>query len=158
MTTSSPSPDPAPGPADLALPITDAGLARRLGERMAEVEEALFGHAVSRAPYVTTAAQHLLSAGGKRFRPLLVLLAAEAGEHPVSDDVITAAGVVEITQVGIGRLRREIESAFPERPFTVVFWDGSELPATGGEGPTFTVRSPQAVAHALRRRLVDSDS
>ncbi len=47
-------------------------------------------------------------------------------------------------------LRREIESAFPERPFTVVFWDGSELPATGGEGPTFTVRSPQAVAHALR--------
>ena len=89
MTTSSPSPDPAPGPADLALPITDAGLARRLGERMAEVEEALFGHAVSRAPYVTTAAQHLLSAGGKRFRPLLVLLAAEAGEHPESDDVIT---------------------------------------------------------------------
>ena len=100
MTTSSPSPDPAPGPADLALPITDAGLARRLGERMAEVEEALFGHAVSRAPYVTTAAQHLLSAGGKRFRPLLVLLAAEAGEHPESDDVITAACVVEITHVG----------------------------------------------------------
>ena len=50
-------------------------------------------------------------------------------------------------------LSREIESAFPERPFTVVFWDGSELPATGGENggrPTFTVRSPRAVAHALR--------
>ncbi|MGA8847685.1 MAG: polyprenyl synthetase family protein [Nocardioides sp.] len=67
---------------------------------MAEVEQALFGHAVSRAPYVTAAAQHLLSAGGKRFRPLLVLLAAEAGAHPESDDVVTAACVVEITHVG----------------------------------------------------------
>lgn len=47
-------------------------------------------------------------------------------------------------------LRHEIESAFPERPFKVVFWDGSELPATNGAGPTFTVRSPKAVAHALR--------
>ncbi len=67
---------------------------------MAEVEAALFGHAVSRAPYVTEAAQHLLAAGGKRFRPLLVLLAAEAGSHPEVDDVITAACVVEITHVG----------------------------------------------------------
>ena len=101
MTTSSSSPDPVPTSApDLALPINDAALARRLSERMVEVEEALFGHAVSRAPYVTTAAQHLLSAGGKRFRPLLVLLAAEAGAHPESDDVITAACVVEITHVG----------------------------------------------------------
>ncbi len=44
----------------------------------------------------------------------------------------------------------EIEAAFPERPFEVVFWDGSRLPSTAGEGPTFTVRSPKAVAHALR--------
>ena len=56
MTTSTPSAAPSPGdPVDLALPITDARLARRLSERMAEVEEALFGHAVSRAPYVTQA-------------------------------------------------------------------------------------------------------
>jgi len=47
-------------------------------------------------------------------------------------------------------LRREISRAFPARPFTVVFWDGSELPATGDDGPTFTVASPRAVAHALR--------
>jgi cyclopropane-fatty-acyl-phospholipid synthase len=51
-----------------------------------------------------------------------------------------------------GPLRREIESAFPARPFNVVFWDGSELPASEGNGgtPTFIVRSPTAVAHALR--------
>lgn len=89
-----------PSPAELALPVTDEGLAARLRERMAVVEGALFEHAQSRAPYVTEAARHLLSAGGKRFRPLLVLLAAEAGEHPDSDEVVTAACVVEITHVG----------------------------------------------------------
>jgi cyclopropane-fatty-acyl-phospholipid synthase len=49
-------------------------------------------------------------------------------------------------------LRREIAARIPDRPFTVVFWDGTELPATvgNGGGPTFTVRSPRAAAHALR--------
>jgi cyclopropane-fatty-acyl-phospholipid synthase len=49
-------------------------------------------------------------------------------------------------------LRREIAARIPDRPFTIIFWDGTELPATAGngEGPTFTVRSPRAAAHALR--------
>jgi cyclopropane-fatty-acyl-phospholipid synthase len=48
-------------------------------------------------------------------------------------------------------LRRELESALPERPFRVTFWDGSELPSTDGNGaPTLHVRSPRALAHALR--------
>lgn len=90
----------APSPAELALPILDEALAERLRGRMAVVEEALYGHASSRAPYVTEAARHLLAAGGKRFRPLLVLLAAEAGPRPDADEVLTAACVVEITHVG----------------------------------------------------------
>jgi heptaprenyl diphosphate synthase len=89
--------DPAAG---LALPVTDPDLAARLRTRMDEVEKALYGHVQSRFPFVTEAASHLLDAGGKRFRPLLVLLAAEAGEHPNVDDVVTAACVVEITHVG----------------------------------------------------------
>jgi cyclopropane-fatty-acyl-phospholipid synthase len=48
------------------------------------------------------------------------------------------------------RLRHEIEARIPERPFAVEFWDGARLPATGGSGPTFYVRSPRAAAHALR--------
>ena len=32
----------------------------------------------------------------------------------------------------------------------IEFWDGSRLDATNGSGPTFHVRSPAAVAHALR--------
>jgi cyclopropane-fatty-acyl-phospholipid synthase len=48
-------------------------------------------------------------------------------------------------------LRRELETALPERPFRVTFWDGSELPSTDGNGaPTLHVRSPRALAHALR--------
>jgi len=47
-------------------------------------------------------------------------------------------------------LRREVEARIPERPFTVEFWDGTRLPSTGGDGPTFFVRSPRAAAHALR--------
>jgi cyclopropane-fatty-acyl-phospholipid synthase len=46
-------------------------------------------------------------------------------------------------------LRREIGSAFPQRPFSVRFWDGTELPNTSGEGPTFDIRSPAAIAHCL---------
>jgi cyclopropane-fatty-acyl-phospholipid synthase len=37
----------------------------------------------------------------------------------------------------------------PSRPFTVEFWDGTEVPATTPGGPTFVVRSPRAVAQAL---------
>ncbi|HET7121453.1 MAG TPA: cyclopropane-fatty-acyl-phospholipid synthase family protein [Solirubrobacterales bacterium] len=48
------------------------------------------------------------------------------------------------------RLRREIESRIPERPFTVEFWDGSSIPSTSGNGPVFSVRSPRAAAHVLR--------
>ena len=71
-----------PSSAGLALPVADEALADRLQRRMLVVEEALAGHVVSRTPYVTEAASHLLAAGGKRFRPLLVLLAAEAGDAP----------------------------------------------------------------------------
>ncbi|MEZ0577875.1 polyprenyl synthetase family protein [Nocardioides sp. MH1] len=100
MNSDSPARKAPPSPAELALPITDDALAARLRDRMTAVEAALFEHASSRAPYVTEAARHLLAAGGKRFRPLLVLLAAEAGDRPDAEEVRTAACVVEITHVG----------------------------------------------------------
>jgi cyclopropane-fatty-acyl-phospholipid synthase len=50
------------------------------------------------------------------------------------------------------RLRAELERALPERPFTIAWWDGATTPSTSGNGsgPTFTVRSPRALGHALR--------
>jgi cyclopropane-fatty-acyl-phospholipid synthase len=49
-----------------------------------------------------------------------------------------------------GPLRREIEARIPRRPFSVEFWDGTQLPSTDGPGPTFRVRSSRAAAHVLR--------
>jgi cyclopropane-fatty-acyl-phospholipid synthase len=47
-------------------------------------------------------------------------------------------------------LRHELESALPRRPFTVRFWDGTTVRATESPAPTFTFRSPRALAHVLR--------
>jgi cyclopropane-fatty-acyl-phospholipid synthase len=47
-------------------------------------------------------------------------------------------------------LRRELQAALPERPFTVRFWDGTGVEATETDAPTFSFRSPQALAHVLR--------
>jgi cyclopropane-fatty-acyl-phospholipid synthase len=48
-------------------------------------------------------------------------------------------------------LRQTLEQALPDRPFRVELWDGSSLPPSNGvEGPTFSVRSPRALAHLLR--------
>jgi len=83
----------------LALPVLDAEMEARLVQRLDEVEAALHTHVQSEAPFVTEAAQHLMEAGGKRFRPLLVLLAAETGPDPASAEVITASCVVELTHL-----------------------------------------------------------
>jgi cyclopropane-fatty-acyl-phospholipid synthase len=45
--------------------------------------------------------------------------------------------------------REALLEHFPERPFTITFWDGTTLPSTDGGGPTFDVRSPRAFAYAL---------
>ena len=103
----------------LALPVLDADLEARLRARMVEVEERLEREIRSEAPFVTNAARHLMHAGGKRFRPLLVLLAAETGD-PAADGVVTAACVVELTHLASlyhddvmdeAELRRGAESA-----------------------------------------------
>jgi cyclopropane-fatty-acyl-phospholipid synthase len=46
-------------------------------------------------------------------------------------------------------LVKEIERAFPERPFTIELWDGSRLPSTNDGGPTFRARSEDALAYAV---------
>ncbi len=68
-------------------------------ESLARVEERLLEAAAADDPYLTKIAQHLLLAGGKRFRPLLALLAAEFGES--RDRRPVEAGVsVELIHVG----------------------------------------------------------
>jgi cyclopropane-fatty-acyl-phospholipid synthase len=47
-------------------------------------------------------------------------------------------------------LRRELAAALPQRPFALRFWDGTQVPATDPDAPTFSFRSPEALAHVIR--------
>ena len=71
----------------------------RIWERLDTTEERLLEASTADDAYLTKIAQHLLLAGGKRFRPLLALLAAEFG--PAEDGRAIEAGVaVELIHVG----------------------------------------------------------
>lgn len=63
------------------------------------VEAALLEAAEARTPMVTEAAQHIIAAGGKRFRPLLVALTSRLRPGASPADVVKAAVVVELTHV-----------------------------------------------------------
>ena len=82
----------------LAMRVGDPDLQVRVRERLTIVEKQLTEAVASDAPFVTEAARHLLDAGGKRFRPLLTVLAAEFGD-PAADGVVPAALVVELTHL-----------------------------------------------------------
>jgi geranylgeranyl pyrophosphate synthase len=82
----------------LGIPNVDAELETRLRDRLNEVEQELVTAVDADMPFVTEAARHLLDAGGKRFRPMLVLLAAEFGDRDATE-VVSAAQVVELTHV-----------------------------------------------------------
>ncbi len=71
----------------------------RIWENLKTTEERLLEASTADDAYLTKIAQHLLLAGGKRFRPLLSLLAAEFG--PANDHRPIEAGVaVELIHVG----------------------------------------------------------
>jgi heptaprenyl diphosphate synthase len=103
----------------LGLPPFDAALEARVRARLDEVEQELARSVESDVDFLNEAAKHLLQAGGKRFRPLLAVLASEFGD-PASDGVVPAALVVELTHLATlyhddvmdeAALRRGAESA-----------------------------------------------
>jgi len=71
----------------------------RVWSRLEKVEKRLFEVTTSQNEFLTEIAQHLLGAGGKRYRPLLAQVAAELG--PGDGDGSVEAGVaVELVHVG----------------------------------------------------------
>jgi heptaprenyl diphosphate synthase len=85
-----------PGPFGLA--DLDPALAAGLTTGMAGVELLLRDSVTSPDPFVHQTSRHLVEAGGKRFRPLMVLLASHLGD-PSSPGVVPAAVVVELTHL-----------------------------------------------------------
>ena len=80
------------------LDVSDSALEASLTAGMATVEEALRAGVKSDYPFVTETSRHLVDAGGKRFRPLLTLLASHFGDS-AAPGVIPAAVVVELTHL-----------------------------------------------------------
>src|SRR4029453_17559458 len=81
--------------AALGLEI-DASVDAVVTATLASVEEALRSNVASADPLVAEAARHLMDAGGKRFRPLILALGAQMGD-PTRPEIVPAALVVELT-------------------------------------------------------------
>jgi heptaprenyl diphosphate synthase len=86
----------APGAAVLAS--ADPVLADAISTGLVAVETRLGEVVGSGHPLLDEAARHLVSAGGKRVRPMLTLLASHLGD-PTTAAVIDAAVVVELTHL-----------------------------------------------------------
>ncbi|MDI9888156.1 polyprenyl synthetase family protein [Streptomyces sp. HNM0645] len=80
------------------LSVRDQALEADVQTGLAAVESGLLDATKSEVPFITEAAQHLVRAGGKRFRPLLVMLAAQFGD-PDAPGIVPSAVVVELTHL-----------------------------------------------------------
>ncbi|MEV6041770.1 polyprenyl synthetase family protein [Nonomuraea sp. NPDC052116] len=81
------------------LPIEDERLAQDVATGLAAVEKLLRSSVESEDAFVTEASKHLIEAGGKRFRTLMLLLAAQFGD-PSAPGVVPGAVVIELTHLG----------------------------------------------------------
>jgi heptaprenyl diphosphate synthase len=78
------------------IELGDPGLAAATAAGLSRVEDLLRREVHSDYRFVTETSLHLIDAGGKRFRPLFTLLGAHMGPEHDSDEVVTAAAVVEL--------------------------------------------------------------
>lgn len=78
----------------------DEALVGSVDEQLAAVERRLEDVALGADnPFLAEAARHVIAAGGKRFRPMLVALTSHLGRGAELTDVVRAAVVVELTHV-----------------------------------------------------------
>jgi geranylgeranyl pyrophosphate synthase len=114
------------------LVVRDPVLEQRVRAGLASVEELLRASAHSDHPFIAEAASHLVNAGGKRFRPLLTLLAAQFGDSH-APGVVPAAVVVELTHLAT-LYHDDVMDEAPLRrgvPTANARWDNSVAILTG---------------------------
>ncbi len=80
------------------MDIANPELEARILATLADVEVRLHDVIRSDDPLIAEASVHLVDAGGKRFRPLLVALAAQFGDGG-APEIVDAAIVVELTHL-----------------------------------------------------------
>jgi heptaprenyl diphosphate synthase len=119
----------------LGIAGIDPALEQSLLADLVRVEELLREHIKGDYPLLVETSRHLVEAGGKRLRPLLVLLAAQFGD-PTKYQAIQAAVVVELTHLATlyhddvmdeAPLRRGVASANDRWGNTVAILTGDYL-------------------------------
>ncbi len=129
----------------------DSALEADVRSGLEAVETMLRESVKSNYPFVTEASRYLVDAGGKRFRPLLVLLASQFGD-PHAEGIIPAAVAIELTHLSTlyhddvmdeATLRRGTPSANSRWDNTIAILTGdflfaraSEITADLGTEPT----------------------
>jgi heptaprenyl diphosphate synthase len=117
------------------IDFDDPALEQAVRDGLEQVEERLRATVANADPFVTEAAQHLVMAGGKRFRPLLALLSAQFGDAS-RPEVVDAAAVLELTHLATlyhddvmdeAPVRRGAESANSRWTNTVAILTGDYL-------------------------------
>jgi octaprenyl-diphosphate synthase len=85
---------------ELTSPRPDAdGLIRLLAPQMAGLDEFLQGQVGQFEPEIREMAAYCLDSTGKRLRPTLVFICGWRGAGAVADDLVRAAGVVEMVHL-----------------------------------------------------------
>ena len=138
--------------------------------QLEQIEAALLRAAEADSPMVTEAAQHIIAAGGKRFRPLLVVLGSHIGPYADPDDVVRAAVVVELTHVGSlyhddvmdeAELRRGSDSANARWGNTVAILVGDLLFARASDtvaelGPEFVRLQARTFSRLVQGQIAET--
>jgi geranylgeranyl pyrophosphate synthase len=134
------------------------------------IEAALLKAAEADSDMVTEAAQHIIAAGGKRFRPLLVVLGSHIGPLADADDVVKAAVVVELTHVASlyhddvmdeARIRRGSASANSRWGNTVAILVGDLLFARASDivcdlGPEFVRLQARTFSRLVQGQIAET--
>jgi heptaprenyl diphosphate synthase len=103
-----------------SVELGDAELERVVTRGMRASEDLLTTELSRGEEFLVEHVRHLADAGGKRFRPMFAMLAAQFGPEPEADNVITAATVIELTHLATlyhddvmdeAELRRGVDSA-----------------------------------------------
>jgi heptaprenyl diphosphate synthase len=134
------------------------------------IDAALLKAAEADSDMVTEAAQHIIAAGGKRFRPLLVVLASYFGSREATEDVVKAAVVVELTHVASlyhddvmdeARIRRGSPSANSRWGNTVAILVGDLLFARASDivcdlGPEFVRLQARTFSRLVQGQIAET--
>jgi heptaprenyl diphosphate synthase len=121
--------------ATLGIPNLSTELEVSLSAAMAEVEDLLRSQIEGNYPLVVETSRHLVTAGGKRLRPLLTLITSHFGD-PRKRGILEAAVVCELTHLATlyhddvmdeAPLRRGVESANNRWGNTIAILTGDYL-------------------------------